>query len=183
MLDNITIARPYAKGLFNHALSRRQLADWSLILQALAQVVLDPKANQFIGNPNSSVELQIRLLWSVLEELRLTSIDEESIRSLLSLLAANQRLLLLPAICAQFESLRSEQEKTLTAQVRAFSELSDEQQTLLIRSLSQRLQRHVELDISIDRSLLGGAVIQAGDLVIDGSVRGKLEKLGTELAA
>lgn len=74
-------------------------------------------------------------------------------------------------------------EKTLSVDVSSYSDLSSAQQQRLIESLSQRLQRKVSLKISIDPSLLGGAIIRAGDLVIDGSVRGKLSKLSTELAA
>ena len=91
--------------------------------------------------------------------------------------------MLLPDICIEFEKLRAEQEKTVTVTVKSFAPLTPEQELQLVKSLSQRLQRHVMLDTSIDASLLGGAVIRAGDLVIDGSLRGKLIKLGTDLAA
>ena len=89
----------------------------------------------------------------------------------------------MPDIYAQYESLRAEQEKTLTANVSSFAALTTTEQQDLINSLSQRLQRKVTLEVNIDKSLLGGAVIHAGDLVIDGSVRGKLTKLATNLAA
>ena len=91
--------------------------------------------------------------------------------------------MLLPDIYALYEAHRAEQEKTLHVDVSSYSDLSSAQQQRLIESLSQRLQRKVSLKISIDPSLLGGAIIRAGDLVIDGSVRGKLNKLSTELAA
>ena len=182
MSDNVTIARPYAKAIFNHALANKNLADWSVVLQTLSQAVLDPIATQFICNPGSATALQTQLLLAVLEKSNLIG-DAPSTESLVRLLSAHKRLLLLPAISAQFEMLRAEQEKTLTVQVSTFAALPDEQQQSLIQSLSHRLQRHVVLEINIDPSLLGGAVIHAGDLVIDGSVRGKLTKLGTELAA
>ncbi|HBI21929.1 MAG TPA: F0F1 ATP synthase subunit delta [Legionella sp.] len=182
MSDNVTIARPYAKAIFNHALANKNLAHWSVVLQTLSQAVLDPNASQFICNPGSAPQLQTQLLLTVLETSNLTD-DTSSTESLVRLLTANKRLLLLPTICAQFEMLRAEQEKTLTVQVSTFAALPDEQQQSLTQSLSQRLQRHVVLEVNIDPSLLGGAVIHAGDLVIDGSVRGKLTKLGTELAA
>jgi F-type H+-transporting ATPase subunit delta len=182
MSDNVTIARPYAKAIFNHALAQKKLAEWSVILQALAQVVLDSNASGFICNPASPPQLQTQLLQDVLDKLNIKG-DSETTTSLIRLLTENKRLMLIPDICTQFELLRAEQEKTLTAHVSTFAALPDEQQQQLIQSLSHRLQRQVMLDISIDTSLLGGAVIHAGDLVIDGSVRGKLTKLGTELAA
>lgn len=182
MSDNVTIARPYAKAIFNHALAQKKLAEWSIILQALADVVLDSNASCFICNPATPPALQTQLLQGVLDQLNIKG-DSDTTASLIHLLTANKRLMLIPDICTQFELLRAEQEKTLTAYVSTFAALPDEQQQQLIQSLSHRLQRHVMLEVSIDSSLIGGAVIHAGDLVIDGSVRGKLTKLGTELAA
>ena len=88
----------------------------------------------------------------------------------------------MPDIKAIFEVLRAEQEKTLKVKVISFAELTKEQQAQLTSSLSQRLERQVTLEVNLDKSLLGGAVVHAGDLIIDGSVRGKLNKLRTELA-
>lgn len=91
--------------------------------------------------------------------------------------------MLLPEIKALYEVYRAEQEKILEVDVVSYSELTPAQQQRLSESLSQRLSRKVSLKVSIDPSLLGGALIRAGDLVIDGSVRGKLNMLGTSLAA
>lgn len=91
--------------------------------------------------------------------------------------------MLLPEIKALYEVYKAEQEKILEVDVVSYSELTPAQQQRLSESLSQRLSRKVSLKISIDPSLLGGALIRAGDLVIDGSVRGKLNMLGTSLAA
>lgn len=182
MADNVTVARPYAKAVFNHAVANNELSAWSVILEVLAQSVLNPMAQAFIGNPASEIEQQSQLLLFVVAE----SKQEQALPSLdnfIHLLAANKRLLLLPDICVEFEKLRAEQEKTVTVTVKSFTPLTQNQELQLVKSLSQRLQRHVMLDSSIDASLLGGAVIRAGDLVIDGSLRGKLIKLGTDLAA
>lgn len=182
MSDNVTIARPYAKAIFNHALREKQLVAWSIILQELAHAVLDPNASSFINNPGSAVELQSKLLLFVLEKSK-HGIEQDPIEKWVNLLAENKRLLLLPDISAQFEELRAEQEKTMTVNVTSFAPLTTEQQQRLIQSLSQRLQRQVMLDMKVDKSLLGGAVIHAGDLVINGSVVEKLTKLGAALAA
>lgn len=180
MSDNTTIARPYAKAIFEHALAEKKLAEWSDYLYILAQAVLTPQASQFIANPASTDEQQIELLQAVCS----TKVKENKfLNNLISLLAVNKRLMLLPEIKGLYEVHRAEQEKTLEVDVISFSDMSAAQQKQLTESLSQRLQRKVSLKISIDPSLLGGAVIQAGDLVIDGSVRGKLNKLSTGLAA
>ncbi|MDI1351704.1 MAG: F0F1 ATP synthase subunit delta [bacterium] len=180
MSDSTTIARPYAKAIFEHALAENKLAQWSEYLHALAQTVLTPQAAQFIANPASTDEQHIDLLQSVSGSAHQSY---ESLNNLIHLLAVNKRLMLLPEIKSLYEIHRAEQEKTLDVDVISFSSVSPEQQQQMITSLSKRLQRKVSLNISIDPSLLGGAVIRAGDLVIDGSVRGKLNKLRTGLAA
>jgi F-type H+-transporting ATPase subunit delta len=180
MSDSTTIARPYAKAIFEYALAENKLAEWSADLTTLAQAVLAPQAAHFITNPASTEEQHIELLREVVNA---GSKKSDSLNNLIALLATNKRLMLLPEINALYEVHRAEQEKTLDVEVRSFSDLSDAQQERLVDSLSKRLQRKVALKISIDPSLLGGAVIQAGDLVIDGSVRGKLNKLSTGLAA
>ncbi|RUR08520.1 F0F1 ATP synthase subunit delta [Legionella sp. km772] len=178
MSDSTTIARPYAKAIFEHALAEKKLAQWSDYLFVLAQAVLDSQASEFIANPASTIEQQIELLNAV------CSVKEDkALSNLIHLLATNKRLMLLPEIKALYEVHRAEQEKTLGVDVISYSELSSVQQQHLMDALSKRLQRNVSLKISIDPSLLGGAVVRAGDLVIDGSVRGKLNKLSTDLAA
>ncbi len=182
MPDTTTIARPYAKAIFKHALAEKHLAAWSVALYELAQAVLNPEAKHFISNPAATADLQAQLLLTVFAKEK-RSDELKTVENLVHLLAENKRLPVLPDIYAQYESLRAEQEKTLTANVSSFAALTSEQQQQLISSLSERLQRQVTLEVSIDKSLLGGAVIRAGDLVIDGSVRGKLNKLSTNLAA
>lgn len=181
MSDTTTIARPYAKAIFNHALDAQRLAEWSPILHNLAGAVVHPDVAYFICNPATTAESQAQLLLAVCN--KTSEKEKKFVESLIELLAENKRLQVLPDIYAQYEALRAEQEKTLMATVISFTELTAAEQKKLIKSLSQRLQRQVELEISIDKSLLGGAVIRAGDLVIDGSVRGKLNKLSATLAA
>ncbi|KTD36457.1 ATP synthase F1 subunit delta [Legionella nautarum] len=180
MSNTTTIARPYAKAIFEHALATKKLSEWSEILQYLAVAVLDEKAKQFILSPTVTVEQQLTLLMALFAK---SGSDNTEIENLISMLAQNKRLMLLPDIKVIFEVLRAEQEKTLKVDVISFSELSTDQQKKLIDSLSHRLQRQVTLNLREDKSLLGGAIIRAGDLVIDGSVLGKLNKLGADLAA
>lgn len=180
MSDITTIARPYARAIFEYALAEKKLAEWSAYLHQFAQAVQTTEAAQFIANPASSVEQQEELMLSVIKE---NSEKNKALRNVVALLASNKRLMLLPAIQALYEAFKAEQEKTLDVTVSSFADLSAEQQKRLQEALSNRLQRKVSLKVTIDPTLLGGAVIQAGDLVIDGSVRGKLNKLYSELAA
>ena len=180
MSDSITIARPYAKAIFQHALAEKKLAEWSNYLLVLAQVVVDERAAQFISNPASTTEQHLDVFHEICAK---SGIQLPAVNNLIALLATNKRLMLLPEIKVLFEQHRAEQEKTLEVDFISFSSVSAVQQQQLVESLSQRLQRKVSLNVTIDPSLLGGGVIRAGDLVIDGSVRGKLNKLSTSLVA
>jgi F-type H+-transporting ATPase subunit delta len=180
MAESTTIARPYAKAIFEEALAEKKLGEWSEYLQSLAQAVETPAAAAFIDNPASTIEQHIELMCAVMGK---KVKENKSLDKVITLLAINRRLMVLPAIKAIYDVLKAEQEKTLDVVVVSYSAMSADQQKKLTESLSHKLQRKVSLKISIDPSLLGGAVVQAGDLVIDGSVRGKLNKLGTDLAA
>lgn len=181
MSDSITIARPYAKAIFEHALKAKKLQAWSNYLQGLASLVMDSNAFDFLTNPATTIQQHSDLLTVVTGSL--PKEDLTFLSNFIETLAHNKRLLVLPEVLTLYEVMRAEQEKTLTVNVAAYSALSTAQQKDLVSSLSKRLQREVTLNIIIDKALLGGAVINAGDLVIDGSVRGKLNKLGTGLAA
>lgn len=185
MSDTTTISRPYAQAVFEHALAKQLLPLWSLVLHDLAHVVIDPTANRFLDDPTAPIDLKCELLLAVIAAYEDPQVKDELsvVANLVKLLAQNKRLSVLPDIYGQYEALRAEQEKTLVVEVSSFSTLNEAQQQQLTESLSQRLQRRITLEITIDKTLLGGAIIRAGDLVIDGSVRGQLTKLGTNLAA
>lgn len=182
MSDIRTIARPYAKAVFELAVETKQLAAWSDILLAMAQTALLPETTQFIKNPATKPIEQEQLFLAVVARLK-SNVEPKLLERFVGLLAENSRLLLIPGIHVQYEQLRADQEKTITATVSSHMPLSDKQQQQLIEKLTQRFQRQVTLEMSIDESLLGGALIQAGDLVIDGSIRGHLLKLAGSLIA
>ena len=121
MSDSTTIARPYAKAIFEHALAEQKLAPWSDYLLVLAQTVLDANASQFIANPASTPEQQIELLEAVCGP---KDKEVKSLGNLIALLATNKRLMLLPEIKALYEVHRAEQEKTLGVEVVSFSAVS-----------------------------------------------------------
>lgn len=126
MPDITTIARPYAKAVFEHALDVNQLSQWSEVLNILAMSVMNSEVKQFISNPATTQEEQADLLMAPFAKWQ--EQEKQSIRNLVSLLASNKRLLALPEIKALFEELRAEQEKTLVVKVRSFSKLSPSQE-------------------------------------------------------
>jgi len=105
----------------------------------------------------------------------------DNARRFVQVLAENRRLQLLPQIYQQFEVLKANREKTVEVSVVTASEISTEQQDKLASALSKKLEREVNMQVSIDGSLIGGVVIRAGDTVIDGSIRGRLAKLAEVL--
>jgi F-type H+-transporting ATPase subunit delta len=181
MSDITTIARPYARAIFELALETKQLSEWSDLLSILSLAVSLPEVVQFIRNPEVTQNDYLDLLMTVAAKAK-SKPDNKLITHFVSLLAENKRLLLLPYITIEYERSRAKQEKTLVVTVNTFNTLTDKQQQKLIHKLTERFQRQVKLEIIIDESLLGGAIIQAGDVVIDGSVKGQLIRLATTLS-
>lgn len=182
MADTTTLARPYAKALFEHALAENRLKEWSSLLQRLAFITVHAEAFEFLSNPSVSNQQQYDFLLS-LTGAGTDKKDTTALENFIGLLIENKRINLLADISIQYDTLRAEQEKTLVARVLTYSELTETQKSELIKALSLRLKRQVTLDIHLQPSLLGGALIQAGDLVIDGTLRGQLNKLQTSLVA
>ena len=172
MAEAITIARPYANAVFNIANDKVELKAWSELLAVFAQFVEDGEIAQMIASPSVTDEQVIDLMANVTGE----TVNDEA-RHLLMLLAENNRLSLLGDIAVIYEELRAEAEQVMTADVSAAKPLTEEQEANISAALKKRTGRAVTLNVEVDESLLGGAVIRAGDLIIDGSALGKLNRL------
>ncbi|VAW92867.1 ATP synthase delta chain [hydrothermal vent metagenome] len=177
MAEISTIARPYAEAVFELAQAGGTLKAWSEMLQTLALITADPDMQALIGNTSVDKAKLAGLILDITGK----ATDEQG-RNLVKLLAENRRLGALGEIAVQFETLKAEAEQTIEAEIVSASEVSKEQQQKIADKLKARLGRDVSLKCTIDESLMGGAVIKAGDMVIDGSVRTQLEKLSVELA-
>jgi F-type H+-transporting ATPase subunit delta len=177
MAEILTIARPYAQAAFLFADSHQALKAWSRMLEFLAVVAADPEMTALIENPRLTEE-QLAELFIGIGADRL----DDNCHNFIRLLAENRRLKLLPEIAALFEIQRREAEKSIRAELITAFPATAAQQAAVTAALKQRLGRDIELVCTTDASLLGGAIIRAGDLVIDGSVRGKLERLGNSLS-
>lgn len=175
-MSNNILARPYARAVFQLAQERKALADWSQTLELLALIAGDDRVARVLRAPRVPAEKRVELMRAIAGDKL-----EEHGDNLVRLLAANGRLPLLPRIHEQFEVLRAEAEGRIAARVSSARKLTKEQQERIARALGKRLDREVTLDCDVDESLLGGAVIRAGDLVIDGSLRGRLRRLGSRL--
>lgn len=174
MSQALTLARPYARAAFMLAKDGGAFADWSQALGFAARMAADPQASVVLGHPALAREQAVELL----------SPDGASagFRDYLALLADNRRLALLPEIAGLYEDLRAEAEQVVKAKLTSATALPAAELDTLKAALRKRFGREVELETAVDEALIGGAVIAAGDVVIDGSLRGKLARLQGALA-
>lgn len=178
MADKSTIARPYAKAAFEEARDRGRLGPWSQALRTAAVVVSDSRVAELLGNPRVTAEE----LADLVAGLSGAELDQEG-RNFVSALADNHRLALLPEISARFDELKSEAEGVIDVTVTSAAPLDEAQRGALSAALERRLKRSVRLQCQTDPALIGGAVLRAGDLVIDGSLRANLERIAYALTA
>jgi F-type H+-transporting ATPase subunit delta len=178
MADKSTIARPYAKAAFQEARDHKRLGPWSEALQTAAAVVSDSRVEALLGNPRVTPEE----LAALVSETAGPQLDEEG-RNFVRTLADNRRLSLLPEISARFDELKGEAEGVVDVTVTSAAPLDESQRSKLATALERRLGRSVRLQCATDPALIGGAVLRAGDMVIDGSLRGRLERIAYALAS
>ena len=176
MAERATIARPYAKAAFEYARQAKAFAAWSAGLGAAAEIVADVRVSALTKSPRLTAA-ELAGFISGVAGARL----DQGMQNFIAVLAENHRLLLLPEIHVQFETLRAAVENTIDVDVISAVALNPAQTAKLSDALARRFKRQVRLQNSVDSTLLGGAVVRAGDMVIDGSLKGRLERLATEL--
>jgi F-type H+-transporting ATPase subunit delta len=177
MSEALTTARPYAQAAFEEAQKLSDLKGWSEVLLALAEAVTYPEIRNVISSPRV-VKAQ---LGDLLSDVLGGKLKPQQM-NFIKVLAENQRLLLLPEIASIFEVLKSEAEKSVNVEVDSAFELSAAQQDKIVSSLKKRMGREIKLTCKVNKELLGGVVIRAGDKVIDGSARTRLSEMATALA-
>lgn len=176
MAEKKTIARPYANAVFELARTQGNYNEWSQILNVFATLAGNPEMQLLIDDPRYTPSQIIELF---------TEIEGDTVtgdaKNFLKVLADNDRLSILPEIAALFEQLRAETEGTLKVEIISAKSLSEDQLNDVAAALKRRLGREVTFSCKTDESILGGAIIRAGDLVIDGSAIGKLNQLAAAL--
>lgn len=185
MADNNTIARPYARAIFEVAQEEKALAAVSASLSAARSLMADGQVEKFLADPSLTNEERLAFL----ADLFRAAEGEASIfgggsahgTNVLKLMLEYRRIGAFPEIADHFEAMKAEVENTVDVTVTSATALSDEQQQAMIAALRERLGRNIVLSTNIDEKLIGGAVIRAGDVVIDGSLRGRLEGLANAL--
>ena len=176
MSSNATLARPYARAAFELAQGARALGDWARQIQVAAALARDARVGALLIDPRRSQAETVALL------LPPDTRPDSPFADFLGALGASGRLPVLPEIAVQFEALKRDAEGTLKVTVRSAVPLDAAQLEKLKSSLANRFARDVEIETAVDTTLIGGAIIEAGETVIDGSVRGRLARLAQELA-
>lgn len=176
MINTQTLARPYAKAAFEFASAAGTTESWSKMLNLAAIAVEVPEVAALLNDPRLTSESKVQGL------VRLLGDDaDEAFRNYVQTLGENDRLSVLPTVWELYEDIKAQAEKTLEAEVETAFELSNAQLQTLAAALSKRLDRTVNLQQAVNPALIGGVLIRAGDVVVDGSVRGKLSQLAESL--
>ena len=177
MQTDITTARPYAQAVFELARDAGDYAPWTAMLDLLKQVVVDPQMRPLLGNPTIKKEVLAALILEICGA-RLSAQGQ----SFVKVLAAAGRLALAPQIVLLFEQHRTEAEGIAEVEVISAYPLADQEQQKITAAMAQRLGKRITIKARVDKQLIGGVVIRAGDAVIDASVMGRLRQLGNVLA-
>ena len=176
MIEPTTLARPYARAAFEHARAAGDLAAWQAALSELAAITAQPKVAAAMRDPNQTAAQRAATLSGLAGDA-----VPPAVANLLAIMADNGRLSLLPEVAMLFDQLKQAVESTVAVHVTSAYPLSDAETQQLADTMQEKLARSITLTSETDPSLLGGALIRADDLVIDGSVRGRLNKLAGTL--
>ncbi|MFV0575834.1 MAG: F0F1 ATP synthase subunit delta [Vibrio sp.] len=174
MSDLTTIARPYAKAAFEFSIEKGALDQWSEMLSFAAEVAKNEEVNSLLNKALAADQLA-EIFVSICAEF-----DEHG-QNFIRVLAENGRLKALPEICEEFLILKKESENQVDVSVLSATALTEAQLAEISSKLEQRLDRKVKLNCSVDETLLSGVIIRAGDLIIDNSTRGRLNRLSDAL--
>ena len=184
MADNNTIARPYAQAVFELANEADDLAAWSNSLERAGALLTDGQVVAYLSDPAFSNEQRLEFLTGLFAKAKASKISgkDKQGTNFLKLLLEYGRIGVMPEIAEHFEVFKADVENVVDVMVTSARAISKKQQNVISKALRERLGRDINLETEIDENLIGGAVIKAGDVVIDGSLRSRLEGLSTALS-
>ena len=181
MSDFETVARPYARAIFQLAAAEDSLQNWHHSLQVAALIAGDSQMSPMFESPLILANRQADLFLSIYADIKAAPALSAELKNLITLLAENGRLAAIPAIASSFAALKQAAEGKIEVRGRSAFALTTRQQDSITANLVKRLGKAVTIIAEVDESLIAGAIIEAGDMVIDGSARGRLEKLAITL--
>ncbi len=177
MSDLTTAARPYARAVFEMAESAGSLGEWSELLGFMGSVAGNEEVRALLVTPKMAKQAGADAFVQLCDG----KLNDQA-KNLVNMLAENNRLSLLPEMSAIYEVLKDKAEGSVEALVISAKALTETEEKSISEALKKRLGRNVKIKVSVDETLLGGAIIQAGDLVIDGTLKGRLRKLTSAMA-
>ena len=175
MMEKITIARPYAQAVFDHAREEDRFEHWSSLLKLLSDIVTDSLMRTLINNPRVSDDV----LFEILREICGNLLDKKG-GNLVRILIDAGRLSVLPEIYDLYHNMWADHEGIAEVTVVSAYPLSDAQSQSINEAMARKLGKKIDIKSRVDESLIGGAVISAGDSAIDASIRGRLQQLANE---
>lgn len=175
MSEFVTVARPYAKAAFDFAVEHQSVERWQDMLAFAAEVTKNEQMTELLSGALAPETLAKSFIAVCGEQL------DDNGQNLIKVMAENGRLAVLPDVLEQFVHLRAVSESIADVEVTSANELSEQQLTKISAAMEKRLSRKVKLNCKIDKSVMAGVIIRAGDMVIDGSIRGRLERLADDL--
>ncbi|VAX76183.1 ATP synthase subunit delta [Serratia symbiotica] len=177
MYEMLTVARPYAKAAFSFAVQYKSVEFWQEMLTFSSMVSRNKQFYQLLSgilSPETLFKLFIAICHDKLDAYG---------RNFIYLMIENGRFKVLPAVLDQFIELRASLEGIAKVNVVSASPLSDEQQAKTAIALGHRLSRKVHINYTIDNCLVGGMIVRHADIVINGSIRNRLDRLADVLKA
>lgn len=183
MARYLTIARPYALALFDEAKENDAFDAWFAVLKLLSQISQDKSVSSLLNHPELTVEQWVGLYEEICVKTlpNTTSQLKAPLNNFLKLLALRDRLIILPDIFFIYHQLLTENRHAMNVQVISAMPLSELQQISLKKSLEKKYNRHIELTIQLDASLLGGYILRTDKWVMDGSIKKTLNRLEQHL--
>lgn len=181
MAEHTGIARPYAEAVFQLARDAGQLTGWSDALHAAALAVADDALARLINSPRADQSVAVGIIADVAGQAAGGAVDNVLLGNLVKLLAENGRLFVLADIVTLFDQLKADVENSIDVVLTAAVLVDDAQRAKISGALKARFGRDINLHFKLEENLIGGARLQAGDLVIDGSIRTGLAKLASTL--
>lgn len=171
-----TIARPYAKAAFEYAVEKNAIAEWEFFLKVAGMIVRDQRMHAVLQNPQLDKTAKLKLLSEMCALIVKRNHHKEQ-NNLLALLAEYNRFFVIPELAGLFNKLVKQHDNTVDVTVTSAFTFSTEQQQKLRKALEIRLGKRIKMEVTENKSLIGGAIIRAGDFVIDGSIQSKLKRL------
>ena len=183
MADNNTLARPYAQAIFEIANETSDLSQWSESLLIAGQLLANNTLIVYLDNPDFNNKQRFEFLTGLFKKAGAKFFDGDNKKgaSFLKLLLENNRIAVLPEISENYEKYKAKVENKIDAVVTSASTLNKSQINEITEALKKRFGCDVNIETKLDENLIGGAVICAGDVVIDGSIRAKLNSLANVL--